>query len=92
MTVFNGEVVFLQFFKPSGQLSLWLLEIPEPLEGAMVCTEGKLVTKEVWSEVLDEVYHSQQLTSCHAVLAFRLAQGSAGICNYALCAVVLYLR
>lgn len=58
----------------------------------MVCTQGELVTKEVWSKVLDEVYNSQQLTSCHKILEFQFAQCSAGIGDYTLGAVILYLQ
>ena len=90
--MFNEECILLQFFKPSGQLSLRLLEVSEPIKRAMVCTQGELVTKEVRSKVLDKVYNSQQLASSHAVLVFRLAQGSTCIGNYALCGVVRRLR
>ena len=82
----------MEFFTPSGQLPLILFVVPEPLERNMVCTQGELVTKEVRSKVLDKVYNSQQLASSHAVLLFRLAQGSTCIGNYALCGVICRLR
>ena len=79
-------------FKPSGQLPLRLFVVPEPLERNMVSMHGELVTKKVWLVVLDEIYNSQHFTLCRAILAFQLAQGLAGISNYTLCAVLLYLR
>lgn len=57
----------MEFFTPSGQLPLILFVVPEPLERNMDCTQGELVTKKV---VLDEIYNSQHLTLCHAILAF----------------------
>ena len=77
----DSEVVLLELLQPSGQLSLRLFEVVEPLQGPMIGAEGKMAPQEVWTEVFGENHSRKQFLAGGAISPFWFAESATGICN-----------
>ena len=58
-TVFHLEVEFLQLFKPSGNLPLWVFKLLNSFQSSMICSYKEWASQQIRSEVAKEVHQGQ---------------------------------
>ena len=80
-TMNNLKIQLLEFFKPSCELTFWLLEVSKPGDGTMISLKGKFPSNQVRAKVRGKDNDSKKLSAGDAVLTFWLAKHSAAICN-----------
>ena len=72
--VCNVVVLLGETFDPPSHVSDWLFDYSQPLESAVVCTNLKLIAKNVAAKVAQRVDEREHFFASHCVFPLRLRQ------------------
>ena len=75
------KVQFLQLLQPPCKLAFWLLEVPQPSEGAVVSSECELPAYQVRAIEVNKGHKCEQFPPGHTVPPLGLGQEPAAIRN-----------